>query len=766
MKQAFLLSEQGVVNIYFIRDERPRIQWLIDLGIPNFSVFMLELPIPLDNPTHTQIIFHEGMALILQQIKVFLAENEFEEDGGVIKGIMKAVKDVDIDYASTETMYGYEILFPLTKEFYTRVMDRLVRQKAASRETDAANAVWKGPTVGGRYVSPNEGKMVKMKDQKALEDARKIIQRYKNTIYKNTPGPMYVILYDRNGMPRGVSRVTNKGLTKWAKTKWADEFAKVPKDLLNTIQDIKEIEPHPDPKPNDYGHRLNPRQHRAEERLELLRKRLGHPLKVLGKGSSRVVVEVTPTVCLKLALNSAGVSQNKVEYETYEKVEDCAMITRIFFYDPDWEWLVCEKAIRKATEDDFDRSYGVTGPYDLLGQLTHPQHYPPIKDPSALKALKFLLDKGLLEADMGSMRQWGLVERRGERYPVLVDYGLDGDVWGRHYGSDWGTHIKGEFWLDGGVSSNYTDCSGNGDYTHESYALESVITDKWEQILTACHEYMSEAMKQYDPDEVEAEWHYLKQQREGDPEVLGTLLWGAVPWEISDQIFNDDYELFTKDIRNFYKKHYNQIHVIDTHFGVWQLTSRNLNTIIDWLFEQAEQNGDSDIDSNEDDVYIEQAVDHKWTAIKMRDLIHMKQPGQVWRTKGMVTAAEDVYEVDNGPGTDRHLSISLVSRFGNWKIGVDVRPGSDMMIAKVELDTIDRTLVARGRSANDLEQDLKSKIDWHYIMLKKDLQREIAEGHKPRYNYHDLELDNSRLVQEMLYEVERHLGPEQPKTRW
>jgi hypothetical protein len=51
-------------------------------------------------------------------------------------------------------------------------------------------------------------------------------------------------------------------------------------------------------------------------------------------------------------------------------------------------------------------------------------------------------------------------------------------------------------------------------------------------------------------------------------------------------------------------------------------------------------------------------------------------------------------------------------------------------------------------------------------MLKKDLKREIESGHKPKYTYHDLELDNARLIQEMIYEVERHLGPEQPKTRW
>ena len=149
MKRAFVLSEQGVCNVYFIRDERPRIQWLIDLGIPNFTCFMLELPIPIDNPAHAQIVFHEGTALLLQQIKVFLAENEFGDDAGVLQAIMDAIHKTDIQYASTELMYGYEILFTLTKDFYMLVKDRLVRQgewqsRTAGREEDIAKAVWRG----------------------------------------------------------------------------------------------------------------------------------------------------------------------------------------------------------------------------------------------------------------------------------------------------------------------------------------------------------------------------------------------------------------------------------------------------------------------------------------------------------------------------------------------------------------------------------------------------------------------------------------------
>ena len=463
MKQAFLLSEQGVANIYFFRDANPRIQWLIDLGIPNFTTFSLVLPIPGENPHHTEIIFHEGLAVLLEQIKAFMVQVEFGDDGGVINSIVRSIKAIEIDFYNTEPMLAYEILFPLSNEFYRNVMNRLVRQKVASKEMDIAAAVWKGPRVGERYVGAHEGQMmrdleakkIKKKDQQAFEDAKKMIDRYKQTLYKNTPGPMYVMLYDRFGKPRGVNRVTNKGLSKWAKTKFADEFATVPKQVLDVVQDIKRIEPH---NRNKGLHFVGPDQFRAWERLDLLRERTGQSLKVLGRGSARIVVELTPKVCLKLALNTAGIAQNKREYEAYEAVEDCSIITRIFYYDPDFEWLICERVLRTAVDEDF-KQYVDVEDMDEGSLISGAEVYDPatggwsasylnafidaasgyghtIKDPVAIKSLQFLVKRGLDVQDiLEAESQWGIVERKGQKYPVLIDYGLDEAIWDQHYSS-------------------------------------------------------------------------------------------------------------------------------------------------------------------------------------------------------------------------------------------------------------------------------------------------------------------------------------------
>ena len=229
---------------------------------------------------------------------------------------------------------------------------------------------------------------------------------------------------------------------KVAATKWADEYAKVPKKLLDIIQNTKDIEPYEEFQDDmRLGQDL-----RAEERVDYLEKQLGITLPTLGEGSSRLVVAISEKTVLKMAKNEAGIAQNEVEYRAYEKVEDCSMITRIFYYDEDFEWLICERVIREADEDDFLMYMKPPSGYDdedMLDTFVHTAFY--YKDPNhkdikaylidrvAFKSLRFLLSQGIKKSDLSSTRQWGLVERKGERYPVLVDYGFNQDVANRYY---------------------------------------------------------------------------------------------------------------------------------------------------------------------------------------------------------------------------------------------------------------------------------------------------------------------------------------------
>ena len=210
--------------------------------------------------------------------------------------------------------------------------------------------------------------------------------------------------------------------------KVADEFAKTPSKFLKKVQDIKEIE-------SEKEDRTHHDTNEAHQKLDLLRKRTGLKLDVLGRGSSRLVARISSKVVLKLALNNAGREQNKHEYSVYEKVKDCSIITRIFYYDPDWEWLICEKALRRAEETDF-RVYGSKNLSTFINNALYDfdDHIGKHVDKIAEKSLYTLVHKlGVDSGDLEGTSQWGLVERKGQKYPVLVDYGLSEDIYQEFY---------------------------------------------------------------------------------------------------------------------------------------------------------------------------------------------------------------------------------------------------------------------------------------------------------------------------------------------
>ena len=133
-----------------------------------------------------------------------------------------------------------------------------------------------------------------------------------------------------------------------------------------------------------------------------------------------------------------------------------------------------------------------------------------------------------------------------------------------------------------------------------------------------------------------------------------------------------------------------------------------------------------------------------------------------------MVVASSSFEIDDGPNTPRYIEVDLDSRFGNWKIRVS--SNEEWLLAEMELDSREDSVIARGKDENSLQQDIRRKIDWHYYTLKQDLKQEIQQGHRHDYTYQDLERDNARLVQEMLYEIGRRIDPKpdpaKTKRRW
>lgn len=93
----------------------------------------------------------------------------------------------------------------------------------SSRYMDEISWIWKGYEKNAAVVSPAKEFYERMekqkldrirKDRDTKLDAEKTITKFKNNIYKSRPGPLYMLLYDRHGNPKGTARMTNRGWVK------------------------------------------------------------------------------------------------------------------------------------------------------------------------------------------------------------------------------------------------------------------------------------------------------------------------------------------------------------------------------------------------------------------------------------------------------------------------------------------------------------------------------------------------------------------------
>ena len=230
-------------------------------------------------------------------------------------------------------------------------------------------------------------------------------------------------------------------------------------------------------------------------RYEYCVKHLGEPI---GKGSSRVVFTLSDNYVLKLAFNNpnapgvgeiAGIEQNKREYNVYKEL-DSPLLAKILYCDKNYFFIVCENVI-PAEETDFEKYlgipfsrtwkqnsqkepvydaesgefkngdttvgfnkyfdnikregelYGGETVYDILNYidanyvLDEPMYDENIEEEiNNSKWLTDLVDfvDATGTSDFCNIENYGIVNRDGKPMIVLLDTGLDLDVWEDIYG--------------------------------------------------------------------------------------------------------------------------------------------------------------------------------------------------------------------------------------------------------------------------------------------------------------------------------------------
>jgi len=178
-------------------------------------------------------------------------------------------------------------------------------------------------------------------------------------------------------------------------------------------------------------------------------------LQRLSSGSSRIVYKIDDEKVLKLAKNNKGIAQNQTECDYYLQQIGC--FAKIYDVDTDnYLWIEMQLA-RKAKPSDFKRLTG----YDFnvicawidyysegysrrrgyrnkqYDELFQSEDFQSVYDDydSIFYQLQDYLGNYQLEStgDLKRISSWGVVSNNGQEEIVLIDFGLNDDVWNDYY---------------------------------------------------------------------------------------------------------------------------------------------------------------------------------------------------------------------------------------------------------------------------------------------------------------------------------------------
>ena len=169
-----------------------------------------------------------------------------------------------------------------------------------------------------------------------------------------------------------------------------------------------------------------------------------------GRGSSRVVFQISDEKILKLALNQKGIAQNQVECDWGLQKYD--VVPEIFNEsDTDNYYFLVSEYVLPAKEEDFERIFG----FDFMTfcqclvafwKCYTPQgrcYISPMDDKSLETLMdenedlnsfySYMTDYRVMIGDMIRIDNYGMTKRSGQPQIVLLDSGLTEEVFNTYY---------------------------------------------------------------------------------------------------------------------------------------------------------------------------------------------------------------------------------------------------------------------------------------------------------------------------------------------
>ncbi len=198
-KTAYVSPPHGQLDIAVIRDANPRVTISLDLGIPNFTVFSMNLPLAEGEPRAMSELIAEAVNVLCDEVATFMMAQEYEEPvivnmysavlGGFKTMSTEADSAKDQDVAGQDpTVQIYEGTFDIPMDFINATQQHVVT---------GAKKLKREPKV--RHIELTYSPRQKTKPS----DTQRVIRQYRNRSLKQQPKPMFVIVYDQLGRATG-----------------------------------------------------------------------------------------------------------------------------------------------------------------------------------------------------------------------------------------------------------------------------------------------------------------------------------------------------------------------------------------------------------------------------------------------------------------------------------------------------------------------------------------------------------------------------------
>lgn len=198
-KTAYVSPPHGELDITLIRDANPRVSISLDLGIPNFTVFSMTLPLAEGEPNAMSELIAEAVHVLLDEVASFMMSMEYDEQVivNMYANVLATFKTMSTEADTSKeqdaagqdpTVKTFEGTFDIPQNFIDETQRRVV--------TGAVKIV-RDPKV--RHIQLTYSPKEKIKPS----DTARVIRQYRNRSLKQQPKPLYVIVYDQMGRATG-----------------------------------------------------------------------------------------------------------------------------------------------------------------------------------------------------------------------------------------------------------------------------------------------------------------------------------------------------------------------------------------------------------------------------------------------------------------------------------------------------------------------------------------------------------------------------------